>query len=60
MIHYVLGGDPHYMLRVRGVDHPVCFDLPTKENKIYNAVTDPVNREYIFAVQESTFMTFRA
>lgn len=37
------GGDPHYMIRVRGVEHPICFDLPTTENKIYNVLYDPVH-----------------
>ena len=39
------GGDPHYMLRVRGLDHPICFDLPVTDPKVYNVLNDPVHRE---------------
>lgn len=35
------------MLRVRGVEHPICFDLPATENKVYNVLTDPVNHVVI-------------
>ena len=52
-VQYCLGGDPHYMIRVRGVDHPICVDLPTTDNKIYNVINDPVNREYFFRFSKS-------
>ena len=33
------------MLRVRSIEHPICFDLPATESKVYNVVRDPVNRK---------------
>ena len=41
------------MIRVQGVDHPICVDLQTTDNKIYNVVNDPVNREYFFRFSKS-------
>ncbi|XP_052781749.1 inter-alpha-trypsin inhibitor heavy chain H3-like [Mya arenaria] len=35
------GGDPHFMIRVPEVDHPLCFDIHGNNGDIQNLVTDP-------------------
>lgn len=38
------GGDPHFMIRIKDIEHPLCFDFPTKEGEIINLITDPRKR----------------
>jgi hypothetical protein len=42
----VLGGDPHYMIRIRGIEHPICFDVVSKGGEIHNLITDTRNSKY--------------
>lgn len=32
------------MIRIKDIEHPLCFDFPTKEDEIINLITDPRKR----------------
>ncbi|XP_045166399.2 inter-alpha-trypsin inhibitor heavy chain H3-like [Mercenaria mercenaria] len=38
------GGDPHYMIRIKNMEHPICFDVQSKEGEVHNLITDPRNK----------------
>ncbi|XP_069141634.1 inter-alpha-trypsin inhibitor heavy chain H2-like isoform X1 [Argopecten irradians] len=35
------GGDPHFMIRVQGLSHPVCFDIIAEPGNILRLLRDP-------------------
>ncbi|XP_033745783.1 inter-alpha-trypsin inhibitor heavy chain H3-like isoform X2 [Pecten maximus] len=35
------GGDPHFMIRVQGIAHPVCFDIIAEPGNILRLLRDP-------------------
>ncbi|XP_060080552.1 inter-alpha-trypsin inhibitor heavy chain H3-like [Ylistrum balloti] len=35
------GGDPHFMIRVQGLAHPVCFDIIAEPGNILRLLKDP-------------------
>ncbi|XP_052059439.1 inter-alpha-trypsin inhibitor heavy chain H3-like [Mytilus californianus] len=49
------GGDPHFMVRMKGLELPVCFNIKTKNGEILQLLKDPVSGVTINAgVVEST------
>lgn len=36
------GGDPHFMLRINGVEFPVCFDIIAHEGDVLQMLKDPI------------------
>ncbi|XP_052059437.1 inter-alpha-trypsin inhibitor heavy chain H3-like [Mytilus californianus] len=49
------GGDPHFMVRMKDLELPVCFNIKTKNGEILQLVKDPVSGVTINAgVVEST------
>ncbi|CAC5406714.1 Inter-alpha-trypsin inhibitor heavy chain H4 [Mytilus coruscus] len=49
------GGDPHFMVRMKGLELPVCFNIITKNGEILQLLNDPVSGVTINAgVVEST------
>ncbi|OWF55795.1 inter-alpha-trypsin inhibitor heavy chain H3-like isoform X2 [Mizuhopecten yessoensis] len=40
------GGDPHFMIRVQGLSHPVCFDMIAEPGNILRLLKDP-NKGFI-------------
>ena len=45
----IVGGDPHYMVRIAGLKHPVCFDVGGRAGDIHNLLTDPHHSKFVFA-----------
>ena len=43
LVLYCKGGDPHYMVRFNGIEHPICFDVRSTDGEIQNIITDPTN-----------------
>ncbi|XP_063421441.1 inter-alpha-trypsin inhibitor heavy chain H3-like [Mytilus trossulus] len=49
------GGDPHFMVRMKGLELPVCFNIKVKDGEILQLLKDPVSGVTINAgVVEST------
>lgn len=44
------GGDPHYILRLPGFEHPICFDVKSSEEEVQNILTDP-NKHVVLNAQ---------
>lgn len=41
VINSVLGGgDPHFMIRIKGMTHPLCFDFPAKPGDVLRLLSD--------------------
>ncbi|XP_060566448.1 inter-alpha-trypsin inhibitor heavy chain H3-like [Ruditapes philippinarum] len=38
------GGDPHYMIRIKNMEHPICFDVQSNDGEVHNLITDPRNK----------------
>ncbi|XP_045166392.2 inter-alpha-trypsin inhibitor heavy chain H3-like [Mercenaria mercenaria] len=38
------GGDPHYMIRIKNMEHPICFDVQSVDGEVHNLITDPRNK----------------
>uniref|UniRef100_K1PXQ1 Inter-alpha-trypsin inhibitor heavy chain H3 n=1 Tax=Magallana gigas TaxID=29159 RepID=K1PXQ1_MAGGI len=34
------GGDPHFMIRIKGMTHPLCFDFPAKPGDVLRLLSD--------------------
>ena len=48
-VYPTLGGDPHYMVRIFGLEHPICFDFDSKKEEFYKLIDDPVHGKLIYA-----------
>lgn len=35
------GGDPHFMIRIKKLEHPLCFDMPARSGDVLRLLTDP-------------------
>lgn len=34
------GGDPHFMIRIKGMTHPLCFDFPANPGDVLRLLSD--------------------
>ncbi|VDI01986.1 Hypothetical predicted protein [Mytilus galloprovincialis] len=37
------GGDPHFMLRIKGIEYPICFDVDAVEGDVIKILKDPLS-----------------
>ncbi|CAG2192498.1 unnamed protein product [Mytilus edulis] len=36
------GGDPHFMLKINGIEFPICFDVDTRDGDVIRMLKDPI------------------
>ncbi|VDI34279.1 Hypothetical predicted protein [Mytilus galloprovincialis] len=36
------GGDPHFMLRINGIEFPICFDVDARDGDVIRMLKDPI------------------
>ncbi|XP_052059436.1 inter-alpha-trypsin inhibitor heavy chain H3-like isoform X8 [Mytilus californianus] len=43
------GGDPHFMLRIYGIEFPLCFDVDARDGDVIRMLKDPIADITIYA-----------
>ncbi|XP_052059433.1 inter-alpha-trypsin inhibitor heavy chain H3-like isoform X5 [Mytilus californianus] len=43
------GGDPHFMLRINGIEFPICFDVDARDGDVIRMLKDPIADITIYA-----------
>jgi hypothetical protein len=42
-IYILVGGDPHFMVKVRGLELPICFNINAHDGDVLRILEDPIS-----------------
>jgi hypothetical protein len=42
-IYILVGGDPHFMVKVRGLELPICFNINAQDGDVLRILEDPIS-----------------
>ena len=44
------------MIRIKNMEHPICFDVQSNDGEVHNLITDPRNSKLVYIIVLLTYI----